>query len=246
MNNDFNLKIQSHILIGNQSKLTDQINKILQNIFCKKNCCNACIVCNQIKNNAHANILNLQPEKQYTVDQIDLVLSKITHKLQEEEYFFIIFNNADCLTQACSNRLLKTIEEPSRGYYFIFLTNQKDAILPTIRSRSIVSYCDFEQDFLKDDQIYNFFINQNYDPILFMKIADKSTINEKECMQLIHALIQYWSNLCKKNLSEKNKADYENADQTLKILNETFENPPMPGSSKIFLKNLFLKLQNIN
>lgn len=48
---------------------------------------------------------------------------------------FIIMENADRMQVSARNSLLKILEEPPEGVYFLLLTSQKGAILPTILSR---------------------------------------------------------------------------------------------------------------
>lgn len=248
MNLNFNFNVQAHLILGSSNIAKDYIYKILQTIFCKKNNCNSCIVCIQLKNNLHSNVLFLEPEKQYNLEQIDLVLNKISHKLDNNEKFFIIFNQADALTPACSNRLLKSIEEPAAGYYFIFLAQRKETILPTIRSRCVVSNCNFSPDnyILEENAIINFFTSKNNDPLIFMKIIDKSNVNERDCINIIDSLICHWSGLCKNSLLNNEEKDYNYSTKILNVLNNAFKNPPMQGSSKIFLKNLFITMHNLN
>ena len=49
----------------------------------------------------------------------------------ENQHYFFVIQKADLLTLACSNRLLKPIEEPPAGYHFIFLSESLDQIIPT-------------------------------------------------------------------------------------------------------------------
>ncbi len=48
---------------------------------------------------------------------------------------FVLLENADKMQESARNALLKILEEPPKGTYFMLLTSQKGAILPTILSR---------------------------------------------------------------------------------------------------------------
>lgn len=48
---------------------------------------------------------------------------------------FVLLENADKLQEGARNSLLKILEEPPAGVYFILLTSQRGAIMPTILSR---------------------------------------------------------------------------------------------------------------
>ena len=249
---NFNLNIQAHLIIGNNNETVNYTNQVLQSVFCKKNICNTCIICSQIRQNAHPSFIWLKPEKQYTLDQIEVIFKTVSLNVNYNEQFFIIIEHADALTQACSNKLLKSIEEPPTGYYFIFLTSRKEAILPTIRSRCIITLLHSDETTINDESdtvstLTKLFTNiNNANPVNFLRLIDKANINERDCVDIVDSLINYWSNKCKKSLLEQDIEEYNNACRILNNLNNALQKPPMPGSSKIFLKNLFINMQNLN
>lgn len=49
---------------------------------------------------------------------------------------FIIINQAELMNEQSQNALLKSLEEPPEGFFFILLTSEIDKLLPTIQSRS--------------------------------------------------------------------------------------------------------------
>lgn len=250
--NNFNLNIQAHLIIGNNQDLVDYATRILQSVFCKKNSCNTCIICAQIRQHAHPNFIWLKPDKQYTLDQIEVIFKTIALNINYNEKFFIVIEHAEALTQACSNKLLKSIEEPPAGYYFIFLTSRKEAILPTIKSRCVITVLHSNEMIINDEAdaietLTKFFINiKHANPINFLKMIDKANINERECTDILDSLINYWATKCKKYLLEQNKEEYNHSYKIFKFLNDTLAYQPMPGASKIFLKNLFINMQNLN
>jgi len=245
---NLNFNSQAHLFVGKQNKLIDYTYDLLKSVFCKNNSCSNCFICNQIQNNIYEKLLWLVPEKQYNLEQIDLLQSKTAFQLNDNEKFFIILNQADLLTVACSNRLLKLVEEPPKGYYFIFLTERSNSILPTILSRCVVTYLDKDLNdysFLRENEIANFFVDLKFDFNSFLKIVDKSTINEHELTNLVDNLISYWSVQAKKSILTDNLIEYNRALAYLDILNKTFLRPFMPGSSKIILKNLFISFNAV-
>ena len=58
----------------------------------------------------------------------------------EDRYWIPKGINTGCFSTVAANAMLKSIEEPSDKVTFIFLTNNKDDILPTIVSRSQAFY----------------------------------------------------------------------------------------------------------
>jgi len=240
---NFNINAQTQLFVGPSNELIDYIQNSLQQIFCKNSGCKTCMRCIQIRQNEHPSICWLKPEKQYTLDQLDIIFEKITFSLDDNEKYFIIFEDADLLNQSCSNKLLKPIEEPKKGYYFIFLTQRKEQILITIRSRCLVNNFYTEDETENNSEIYNFFINTNSNPVLFLKMIEKSNISEQETINIVDALIKYWSIKIKKELLNQENENYEKQLKILNILTDNLNKPPMPGSSKTFWKNLYLKIQ---
>lgn len=246
---DFNLNIQAHLFVGFKNDLEHKIIDLIQTIICK-NKCRSCVHCIQISNKYHEQLTWLNPEQQYNLSQIDNVIENICLKLDHNKKHFIIFERAELLTVACSNRLLKSIEEPPAGYYFIFLAERYQLILPTIISRCVVTYLeknnkDISQD-IELSEIGKYFIIQNPDSIAFLKSIEKSTINEYETIELLDKLIYFWSQKYKKKLIINDENECQKIEYIIKILYRSFENPPMPGANKIFWKNLFIQFLTYN
>jgi len=71
--------------------------------------------------------------KTIPVDQIRRI-SSWSHQSANQAKV-VIFEGAQNMQDSARNALLKVLEEPPRGVYFILLTNQRGAILPTLLSR---------------------------------------------------------------------------------------------------------------
>jgi DNA polymerase-3 subunit delta' len=78
------------------------------------------------------------PETQdISVDQVrTLVLARAAFRAHEDRAKVFIVRAAEELSLSAANALLKTLEEPMAGTFFILLSSQPDALLPTIRSRT--------------------------------------------------------------------------------------------------------------
>jgi DNA polymerase-3 subunit delta' len=99
--------------------------------------------CRQLKHHEHHSAYWLKPHKAtYLVEDLAL-LFEITHfaRTHEQPCFFII-EQAELLSTTCANKLLKLLEEPSEGYFFILTTTQPLKILPTIASRCVTQFVD--------------------------------------------------------------------------------------------------------
>jgi DNA polymerase-3 subunit delta' len=74
-----------------------------------------------------------------SVEQIRrVVLAQVGFTPAEGRARIFIFRDADELTPAAANALLKTLEEPRPATHFLLLTSRPDRLLPTVRSRSVL------------------------------------------------------------------------------------------------------------
>ncbi|MDD2380423.1 MAG: DNA polymerase III subunit delta [Mariniphaga sp.] len=66
----------------------------------------------------------------------DVIMRKLNLKPFESEYKIMIIWLPEKMHQACSNKLLKLIEEPPAKTLFLLLTEDEEAVIGTIRSRT--------------------------------------------------------------------------------------------------------------
>ena len=249
-NNVVNHSGQVQLWIGNDEKLYEEVFLFLQKNLCPLNGCGQCKICTLIRKKNHHQCLWLSTENQYLIEDIEPVLQKISLLLDINEQFFIIFEQADRLTTACTNRLLKPLEEPQTGYYFILLTEHPNRLLPTIKSRCTISTFVGEEILFSQDPFYLFFSNQKpISPLEFVQLIEKSHLYEHDIREMVEALLTCWHNK-QKNLIQKKEPSSETISleqitQILNLLSRALKRPPMPGSSKLFLKNLYLGFKKI-
>ena len=226
--------------------------------------CLICATCTQIQTHEHYAIKWFAPEKSYTLETIEDLFSTIRYQLEPGEKSFFILQNAEFLSPTCANSLLKSMEEPPLGYHFILLCARPDLILPTIKSR-----CTFINHSTPHTvsqhthaDLFQFFSENSLtgpkDPSAFLKAIDHSKINERESIELLDALLAHWTaaycNALKEDQSmqdtnnsqnphsaRKNTQNTKHAKHVITALERAIMHPPMPGSSKLFWKNLFLQ-----
>ncbi len=236
----------AYLWIGAQEQLIHKTKNYLRSILCAAAGCLRCIVCRQVDYEQHHAIMWLAPEKeQYTLEQIEVIHRTIAYRLDDGEHFFFILSKADNLSALCANNLLKSIEEPPVGYHFILLAEQIDAILPTIRSR-----CQTEimhgSSTLSQHNLLAFFNTANGNNALtFLKELETSKIGERESIQLLDTLLAAWITQAKDAVTNNNINAYKQASVYIELLKKAYVKPPMPGSSKLFWRNLFLQFQAV-
>ncbi len=208
--------------------------------------CSVCTNCRKVREQCHESIIWLCPEKQYVVDDLKVIFSTISYALEPNQHFYFVLQKADLLSPACANALLKSLEEPPEGYHFLLLAQRAEFILPTILSRCLIENLGSSTQPLSHPLLSFFTTTAFQDPLAFSKELDASTVNEWETLTLVDQLIIYWADEYKKNIRDNNKTKAQLAEQVIAHLKNALTQPPMPGSSKIFWKNLFLQIKEGN
>lgn len=88
---------------------------------------------------AAANLLVIEPDEKGTIT-IDMIhrLYQQTRSVRNNSVMVVLIDDADHMSHAAQNALLKLLEEPVEGVYFILTSHFINKLLSTIRSRSAV------------------------------------------------------------------------------------------------------------
>jgi len=226
----------AQLFIGPHQQTIQVVEQQLQTIFCEKNNCNTCITCMQIREKQHHAIMWLHPEKNYTLDQLEDLFSVLTFQQEQGKHFFFIIQKADFLTAACANKLLKPMEEPPTGYHFILLAEHPEQILVTIKSRCIIHTLNNTTSSTTPHPLYELFTQNLITSHDFSKILDGANINERESIELFDQILKYWLTTYNQNHDQK-------ALSIIQKLHTLQLQPPMPGSSITFWRNVYMQLQ---
>jgi len=225
----------AQLFIGQQAHTLAAAEQLLQTILCEKNSCNTCITCMQIREKQHHAIMWLHPEKNYTLDQLDDLFTTLTFQQEPNKHFFFIIQKADFLTAACSNKLLKPMEEPPAGYHFILLAEHPEQILSTIKSRCIIYTLDSSATPATSHPLFEVFTGKIVESNDFSKILDGANINERESIELFDQILGYWQKAYSNGHDQK-------ALLIIQKLHSLQLQLPMPGSSLTFWRNVYMQL----
>ncbi len=253
INNLALVTVPAKLFVGKDTVIQTYAQHFLQREFCKQNhetldtlsdC--FCISCRMIKNRQHASLMWVSPEKDYTVSHIDEVIDNARFALDEHARFFFVLDKAHTLTTAAANRLLKLLEEPPAGYHFLLLANNKNALLPTIISRSYVVTLSQDVDQEYKHPLVAFFSdahNRN-DVNTFEQIIKKNAPTESESIELVNTLVEYfireYSHTLTKEYTQQGQQEIDYLQKILKYLHLLLKKPPQAGSSEIFWRMMFL------
>ena len=122
-------KLTQAFLIGNVlfDDVQNEINEVLQKYIFNNNIDN-------LKDNPDVYILK-QDEVNITKDVIKDLLNKLSTTSQFNNKKVYIIDITEYLSDTVFNAILKTLEEPKEGIYAILISNNIDAVKPTIVSR---------------------------------------------------------------------------------------------------------------
>lgn len=234
--------IPTQLFIGSGITLTQEVELFIQRQFCS-NAAGGCFCssCRQIKNRQHEHLLWLKPERDYKVQDIEIVFEYTRFALDAGRSFFFVFEQADTFNTATANRLLKLLEEPPTGYHFILMSNNEDALLPTIVSRChIVRFDQQSQDQSLHPLLAFFMIpHRRNDPFAFEQLVKQLHLPDSQSIQLANQLMNQL--YLKLTLAYKQEPELVATYQTLVMLvQQALQKPPQSGSSELFWKNLYL------
>lgn len=253
------------LFIGNEQELLENSISLLQKVFCPSaqpsplvvsvreangsnhaGPCSVCVQCRKVQEQQHESILWLMPEKQYAVEDLKVIFSTISFALESNQHYFFVIQKADLLTTACANALLKSLEEPPAGYHFILLAQRLEFILPTIKSRCLIQTIGTQNSQNEQHALMPYFTTATFqDPLAFSKELEATNPNEWESLSLLDELLIYWTAQYKKGITTKNSAVQLQSERIMQHLKKAMLQPPMPGSSKLFWKNLFLQIKEL-
>lgn len=229
----------STLLIGQPAQTQEQAHLLVQRTLCPKNGCGRCASCQMVLTHSHHHLLWITPEKKYTIEDLEPISHTIGFTLESEDHFFFVLEKAELLTTACANSLLKLVEEPPAGYHFLFLAHQPHLVLPTIRSRCHSVHV--EQTHQKITLPFlRHFMETPTSAASFLKDLQTESPEDHEVPVCIDMLLQHWIKRSTEALNDNNLQALEQARSTIALLQESTRSLPMPGSSKIFWRNLFL------
>jgi DNA polymerase-3 subunit delta' len=101
--------------------------------------CGHCHSCQLMQADTHPDFRILDGEAaSIKVDQVRQLVTQINQKPQVGQNKVILITHAQAMNVNAANAVLKALEEPAAGTYFILTSSQSTSLLPTIRSRCLL------------------------------------------------------------------------------------------------------------
>lgn len=155
-----------------------------------KDRCSDCNLCNLINKNNLPSLKIIEPDgasiKKGQMEELKESFSTIPIY---SRYNIYVIKNAEKLNSSSANSMLKFIEEPTDGILGFFLTNNKDVMIDTIKSRCQSISLKYESQNLIDSLGINATIYNNYIETIknyLKKINSNELINNKNELLTIY------------------------------------------------------------
>ncbi len=143
---------------------------IVRYLACAMNCthksagkpCLTCPDCKNILAGNHVDVHEVRPEeegKRIPVAAIREWLQNTYILPSQSDWRIFILENSECMKKEAQNALLKSIEEPGQNTVFFLLTEDKTALLPTVRSRAV----QLKTEPLSREIIYSTLLREGYE-----------------------------------------------------------------------------------
>lgn len=146
---------------------TNDLNRCYQDVLslfkrinCPKefaeNCEEECNICKLIETNNLPSLITINPEGQFIKkDQILDMMDKFSTKPVFTKFNMYVIRDADRFNSSSANTLLKFLEEPEDNILGVFITNNKENVISTIRSRCQIFNCMYDTSIIDslDDEI---------------------------------------------------------------------------------------------
>ena len=105
-----------------------------------------------IESNSLPSLCIIEPEgMSIKKNQMEELENKFSTKPIYSKYNNYVIYNADKMNESASNAILKFLEEPEDNIIGFFIVNNKENLLPTIRSRCEIVHVDYQEN-IEDDR----------------------------------------------------------------------------------------------
>lgn len=169
---------------SNQNQLLKIIDKVTRIIICKNNSIenDDCELCLKYKKNILINLITIgdgiDQIKKEDIKKIIEIFSITT--LENSLKKIYIIKNAENMNESAANAILKFLEEPPENVYALFLTNDLNQILQTIKSRCKVITIQEEQETEVNIDFKLLELIKNKDKVNILLYSDKFKKTEKK------------------------------------------------------------------
>lgn len=236
------------------------LKKIIKMLNCEKNYttdCTQCNLCYQIDNETLPNFINIIPDgNTIKKNQIIDLKEKMLTKPVFSKYNIYVISFAEKLNSSSANTMLKFIEEPEEKTIGFFLTENKENIIDTIRSRCqiIFQYYENKKNNLAIDKlelikdfINNIELDNKYALLYNKNIFLEKNYNREEIVDIFKYIFNVYEKVFLEEyddtysiLYQQDKRKIENK---LRIINRVIDDLNMNGNINLILDTFVIEMR---
>lgn len=210
-----------------------------------------------VENESLPSLITIRPDGQYIKkNQINEMMIKFNTKPVYTEYNIYIIINAEKFNSSSANTLLKFLEEPETDILGFFITNNRENVISTIRSRCQVFKVNYQEkesyideDKLLDVKIYLDNIYKNNEDILYNKTDMYNKYENRIDWEIFFTTMLYYIKDCLNNkrndkidmLLEINK---ENQINIIILIEECLKKIKYNGNIDLILDKFVIEMRN--
>lgn len=181
--------------------------------------CKTCNLCYQIDKGSLPNLIQIYPDgmniKKEQILNIEEHFSAKPIYLKNNIY---IINNADKLNKAAANTMLKFLEEPEDNILGFFITNNKEQMLDTIKSRCQIILVNYDNgELLTSDEKFSNIkeLSQIYLKSLLIEKKDGIILNKMVFTESVldrnelHNCLKFWMMLFTDAIKQKDLNEFD-------------------------------------
>lgn len=170
-----------------------------------ENCKEECNICRLIDSDSLPSLITISPEGQFIKkDQILDMMDKFSTKPVFTKFNMYVIREAERFNSSSANTLLKFLEEPEDNILGIFITNNKENVISTIRSRCQIFSCMYDSniidslddEILTDVKLYLNAIYKNKDDLLYNKTHMSGYYKERLQWEVFFNTMLYYLKDC--------------------------------------------------
>ena len=207
--------------------------------------CDRCVNCRKIDHGNYEDFHFVESDGMSVKDeQISKVQSDIKKKPMEERHMVVI-KDADTMTLRAQNRLLKTLEEPFEGTVMIVLSENRENLLETIKSRCVLYRIEGEkQETAAGESAEALFqtIAERKGFFRSKEVLSASVKSREEAMQLLDGLERIYQRLLKWEDERRKFFTREEIFAGIELIEEARRDLLSKVNYQYALKNLILKI----
>lgn len=270
-NDNINLLVQkyrenkfSHIFLvetNNKEEALNDILELIKVINCPEifdSSCNKCNLCHLIDIQSLPSLKIIYPDgqaiKKYQMEELKKEFSSLPYFSRFNTY---IINNAEKFNESSANTMLKFIEEPEKNILGFLITNNKENVINTIKSRcEIVKAYYIQEQVVLNQRINDLAITYLYKlevekqlGIVYNKIIINEKLEKEELVLLFKTILNIYLNIFEnKDIDEKlnriKKLDVQSILKRIKLVSKMIERLNYNVNVNLLLDDFVLELED--